>query len=126
MARIISIEEIISNLSRRFEAKNVNISLPSIRMDTFSVQIAQNLKRVRKSGLTFAPEAGTDRLRRIINKGLTDQEIFSTLEKVFEGGWDDVKLYFMFGLPDEKESDLIGISQLVNEGLQIGKKIGKE
>ena len=117
------IEEIISSLTRQFEAKNVNISLPSIRMDTFSVQIAQNLKRVRKSGLTFAPEAGTDRLRRIINKGLTDQEIFSTLEKVFEGGWDDVKLYFMFGLPDEKESDLVGISQLVNEGLQMGKKI---
>lgn len=117
------IEEIIAHLSQRFEAKNVNISLPSMRMDTFSVQIAQNLKRVRKSGLTFAPEAGTDRLRRIINKGLTDQEILSTLEKVFEGGWDDVKLYFMFGLPDEKESDLVGISQLVNEGLQIGKKI---
>ncbi|NLJ48702.1 MAG: TIGR03960 family B12-binding radical SAM protein [Candidatus Atribacteria bacterium] len=117
------IEKIIAHLSQKFEAKNVSISLPSIRMDTFSVQIAQNLKRVRKSGLTFAPEAGTDRLRRIINKGLTDQEILSTLEKTFEGGWDDVKLYFMFGLPDEKESDLVGISQLVNEGLQIGKKI---
>ena len=117
------IEEIIFNLSRQFETKNVNISLPSIRMDTFSVKIAQSLKRVRKSGLTFAPEAGTDRLRRIINKGLTDQEIFSTLEKVFEGGWDDVKLYFMIGLPGEKESDIVGISQLVNEGIRMGEKI---
>jgi len=117
------IEDIIADLSRRFESKKVNISLPSLRMNAFSVKIAQSLQRVRKSGLTFAPEAGTDRLRRIINKGLTDQEIVFTLEQVFQGGWDDVKLYFMIGLPEEKEDDLLGIARLVTESLKMGKKI---
>ncbi|MGQ9747844.1 MAG: TIGR03960 family B12-binding radical SAM protein [Candidatus Caldatribacteriaceae bacterium] len=116
------IDSLIHDLSFVLEPFRVNISLPSLRMDAFSVEIAKNLKRVRKSGLTFAPEAGTERLRRVINKNLTDQEIFATVEKVFSSGWQDIKLYFMIGLPEEREEDLTGIVNLVREMLKIGKR----
>ncbi|MCX6091003.1 MAG: TIGR03960 family B12-binding radical SAM protein [Candidatus Atribacteria bacterium] len=116
------IEEIIQDLSRYFASQKINISLPSLRMNAFSIKIAESLQRVRKSGLTFAPEAGTDRLRRIINKGLTDMEILLTLEQVFLHGWEEVKLYFMIGLPEETEDDVRGIARLVSEGLKIGKR----
>lgn len=121
-----SIDSLIHNLSFVLEPFRVNISLPSLRMDTFSVEIARSLQRVRKSGLTFAPEAGTERLRRIINKNLTDQEIFATAEKVFSSGWQDMKLYFMIGLPEETEEDLVGIVNLVKEMLRIGTRGKKQ
>lgn len=120
------IETLIRDLSLMLLPLRVNISLPSLRMDTFSVELARNLQRVRKSGLTFAPEAGTERLRRVINKNLTDQEIFLTVEQVFSSGWQDVKLYFMIGLPEEREEDVSGIVRLVREILAMGKKIRKQ
>jgi radical SAM family uncharacterized protein len=116
------IETLIRDLSLMLEPFRVNISLPSLRVDTFSVEIARSLQRVRKSGLTFAPEAGTERLRRVINKNLTDQEILSTMERVFAAGWQDVKLYFMIGLPGEREEDLIGIVRLIADILAVGKQ----
>lgn len=120
------IEALIRDLSFALLPLRVNISLPSLRMDAFSVELARNLQRVRKSGLTFAPEAGTERLRRVINKNLTDQEIFLTVEKVFSSGWQDVKLYFMIGLPEEREDDVNGIVKLVREILAMGKKSRKQ
>ncbi|MGC8777278.1 MAG: TIGR03960 family B12-binding radical SAM protein [Candidatus Caldatribacteriaceae bacterium] len=120
------IESLVQDLSFMLEPLRVNLSLPSLRMDAFSVEIARNLQRVRKSGLTFAPEAGTERLRRVINKNLTDQEILATMEKVFSSGWQDVKLYFMIGLPEEREEDLVGIVELLAGILAVGKKSQKK
>jgi radical SAM superfamily enzyme YgiQ (UPF0313 family) len=93
------IEYLVRELSFRLSDDKVNISLPSLRMDAFSVEVARSLQEVRRSGLTFAPEAGSERLRRVINKNLTDEDIFQTIEKTFSWGWREVKLYFMIGLP---------------------------
>ena len=91
----------------------INLSVPSLRADTFSRELMQKLQTLRKSGLTFAPEAGTQRLRDVINKNLTEEEILSACENAFSGGWNNVKLYFMLGLPTETDEDVIGIAELV-------------
>jgi len=91
----------------------INLSVPSLRADTFSRELMQKLQTLRKSGLTFAPEAGTQRLRDVINKNLTEGEILSACENAFSGGWNNVKLYFMLGLPTETDEDVIGIAELV-------------
>ena len=91
----------------------VNLSVPSLRADNFSRELMEKLQTVRKSGLTFAPEAGTQRLRDVINKNLTEDEILSTCTNAFAGGWNNVKLYFMLGLPTETDEDVIGIAELV-------------
>jgi len=119
------IRELVSQLSREFEPLKVNISLPSLRMDLFSVELAESIAKVRRKGLTFAPEAGTDRMRRVINKGLSEEDIFHTLEKVFKAGWSRVKLYFMIGLPFEKEEDILGIAKLCKDILRLGSKVAR-
>lgn len=94
-------------------AHRINLSVPSLRADTFSRELMQKLQTLRKSGLTFAPEAGTQRLRDVINKNLSEEEILSACETAFSGGWNNVKLYFMLGLPTETDADVIGIAELV-------------
>lgn len=91
----------------------VNLSVPSLRADSFSRELMQKLQTLRKSGLTFAPEAGTQRLRDVINKNLTEDEILSACINAFSGGWNNVKLYFMLGLPTETDEDVLGIAELV-------------
>ena len=91
----------------------INLSVPSLRADNFSRELMEKLQTVRKSGLTFAPEAGTQRLRDVINKNLTEEEILGTCANAFSGGWNNVKLYFMLGLPTETDEDVLGIADLV-------------
>lgn len=107
-----SIEQIIDMINEWASKKNINVSLPSMRVDNFSDELMQKLKNVRKSGLTFAPEAGTQRLRDVINKNVTEIELKKTVRIAFEGGWTRIKLYFMIGLPTECEDDLKGIADL--------------
>ena len=91
----------------------INLSVPSLRADNFSRELMQKLQTLRKSGLTFAPEAGTQRLRDVINKNLTEEEILKSCANAFGGGWNNVKLYFMLGLPTETDEDVLGIAELV-------------
>ena len=93
--------------------RRINLSVPSLRADNFSRELMEKLQTIRKSGLTFAPEAGTQRLRDVINKNLTEEEILGTCAQAFEGGWNNVKLYFMLGLPTETDEDVLGIAELV-------------
>lgn len=106
------IGELLGNLTKWSKDENVSISLPSLRVDGFSDEILSKIKTVRKSGLTFAPEAGTQRLRDVINKNVTEEELMSTCSTAFNGGWTTVKLYFMIGLPTETLDDVAGIAQL--------------
>ena len=102
--------------------RKINLSLPSLRADNFSRDLMLRLQQVRKSGLTFAPEAGTQRLRDAINKNVTEQEILDTCAIAFEGGWNNVKLYFMLGLPTETDEDVLGIAKLVYEILKTWRE----
>ena len=106
------LEALLPRLLEWAEKEQVNISLPSLRVDGFSEELAKRLNVLRRSGLTFAPEAGTQRLRDAINKNLTEQEILETARRAFSGGWSNVKLYFMNGLPTETEEDIRGIAAL--------------
>lgn len=99
-------------LLEKYESKNVNISLPSLRLDSMTFDIIEKLQEVRKSGLTFAPEAGTQRMRDVINKNLTEEQILGPVETAFNLGWSTVKLYFMIGLPGETMEDVLGIKEL--------------
>ena len=92
--------------------ENINLSLPSLRVDNFSDELVEQLNKVRRSGLTFAPEAGTQRLRDVINKNVTQEEVIRTCTKAFDNGWTSVKLYFMMGLPTETMEDIEGIANL--------------
>ncbi len=100
----------------------INLSVPSLRADNFSRELMQKLQMLRKSGLTFAPEAGTQRLRDVINKNLTEEEILTTCATAFSGGWNNVKLYFMLGLPTETDEDVLGIADLVYKIIQAWKE----
>ena len=102
-------------------SNNINLSVPSLRADNFSRELREKLQTVRKSGLTFAPEAGTQRLRDVINKNLTEEEILTTCANAFAGGWNNVKLYFMLGLPTETDEDVLGIAELVYKIIQTWK-----
>lgn len=104
--------ELTDYLVDEYTPKNIGISLPSLRLDNFSMEIAEKIQQVRKSGLTFAPEAGTQRLRDVINKGVSEQDLENATRKAFEMGWNSVKLYFMIGLPTETYDDLDGIAKL--------------
>jgi radical SAM superfamily enzyme YgiQ (UPF0313 family) len=117
--------EALARFGERMRSGRTKVSLPSLRMDAFSVELAAGLQAVRKGGLTFAPEAGTRRLRDVINKNLSDEEIRSTLEGTFANGWDRVKLYFMMGLPTETEADLDGIVALCKEAARMGRSAGR-
>ena len=101
--------------------QKINLSVPSLRADNFSRELMEKLQTVRKSGLTFAPEAGTQRLRDVINKNLTEDEILNTCAQAFSGGWNNVKLYFMLGLPTETDEDVLGIAELVYKVIQTWK-----
>ncbi len=106
------IRGLLGRLTEWSEKENVSLSLPSMRVDGFDDEILSKLKTVRKSGLTFAPEAGTQRMRNVINKNVTEEELMKTCAVAFSGGWTQVKLYFMIGLPTETEDDVRGIAEL--------------
>ena len=107
--------ELIDFLIEECRKKNINISLPSLRIDAFSLDVMSKVQDVRKSSLTFAPEAGSQRMRNVINKGLTEEVILNGAKMAFEGGWTRVKLYFMLGLPYETKEDIEGIADLSNK-----------
>lgn len=109
------LQELVTFLIEEFKGKGINVSLPSLRIDAFSLDVMGKVQDVRKSSLTFAPEAGSQRLRNVINKGLTEEVIFEGAAEAFKGGWNRVKLYFMLGLPTETEEDMTEIAQLCNE-----------
>lgn len=109
------VNEMLSSLIDWTVKDKINLSLPSLRVDNFSDELVDKLNKVRKSGLTFAPEAGTQRLRDVINKNVTEEEVLSTCLKAFDNGWTSVKLYFMMGLPTETMEDIEGIANLAME-----------
>lgn len=117
------IEELVSKLSSRYQRSRLNLSLPSLRPDAFSVKLAK-LAFGRKSSLTFAPEAGTERLRRVINKPIADEEILGTIKLAASSGWNSFKLYFMLGLPTEEEEDVEGIISLARKMRNLGSGRG--
>ena len=104
--------ELTQGLISEMEKRKVNLSLPSLRIDSFSLDLMEKAQKVRKSGLTFAPEAGTQRLRDVINKGVTEEDLLNSVTIAFNGGWNGVKLYFMIGLPTETEADIEGIADV--------------
>ena len=106
------IHEIVPQLIDEFRDKRVSLSLPSLRIDSFLKDSLEKISSVRKSGLTFAPEAGTQRLRDVINKGVTEADLLESVHEAFESGWSGVKLYFMIGLPTETDEDILGIADL--------------
>jgi radical SAM family uncharacterized protein len=114
--------ELTRKLQERHGDKRVGLSLPSLRVDAFSVDIADQVQQVRKSGLTFAPEAGSQRMRDVVNKTVTEEDLFTSAAAAFEKGWRKVKLYFMIGLPTETDEDIEGIAHLAKEVLAIGRQ----
>lgn len=114
--------ETLKKFEPLLKENQIKLSLPSLRVDAFSVNMAAELETMRKGGLTFAPEAGTQRLRDVINKGVSDEDIESALDSTFAHGWDRVKLYFMMGLPTETEEDLAGILDICNEAVAIARR----
>ena len=116
------LKELTDQLIPYCAENKVNLSVPSLRADNFSRELMEKLQTVRKSGLTFAPEAGTQRLRDVINKNLTEEEILNTCAQAFSGGWNNVKLYFMLGLPTETDEDVLGIAELVYKVIQAWKE----
>ena len=118
--------ELMDYLIEKFHSQAVNISLPSLRIDNFSLDVMQKVQDIKKSSLTFAPEAGTQRLRNVINKGLTEDDIFGGSAMAFRGGWNKVKLYFMLGLPTETEDDRKGIAHLAQSICDVYYDIPKE
>ena len=109
------LKELVTFLIDNFKNKGINISLPSLRIDAFSLDVMSQVQDIRKSSLTFAPEAGSQRMRNVINKGLTEDDIISGAGQAFEGGWNKVKLYFMLGLPTETEEDMEAIAVLADK-----------
>ena len=109
------LQELVTFLIDEFQGKGVNISLPSLRIDAFSLDVMSKVQDIKKSSLTFAPEGGSQRIRNVINKGLTKEIILNGAGQAFEGGWNKVKLYFMLGLPTEKEEDMKAIPELAND-----------
>ncbi len=120
------LSELSTGLMERFEKKRVSISLPSLRVDSFVKDSLEQSQRVKKSSLTFAPEAGTQRLRDVINKGVTEENLMNTLKTAFENGWNTVKLYFMLGLPTETAEDLQGIQKLAQAAVNAYYAVPKE
>lgn len=120
------LKELVTFLIEEFKGKGINISLPSLRIDAFSLDVMSKVQDVRKSSLTFAPEAGSQRLRDVINKGLTEEVILEGAGQAFEGGWQKVKLYFMLGLPTEAEEDMKEIPRLAEKIAQRYYEIPKD
>lgn len=114
---------LVDGLLAGTQGERVSFSLPSLRIDSFSVDIAERLQQVRKSGLTFAPEAGTQRLRDVINKNVTEDDLLHSVRTAFEQGWKAVKLYFMMGLPTETDEDIVGIAELAQKVVDCYKEV---
>ncbi len=117
------INSLVAHLSRHYVKDNLILSLPSLRIDSTSIELIESLPRRRKTTLTFAPEAGTERLRQAINKSISEESMFSTFASAFEKGWFNLKLYFMVGLPTETMDDVRGIVDFVARTYQLGKKL---
>lgn len=117
------VKELVDKLLSKYEKDKISISLPSLRVDTFSVELAKEIQKVRKTGFTFAPEAGTQRMRDIINKGVSEEDLMASVEGAFKAGWQRLKLYFMIGLPEETDEDVIGIIKLGKKVLDMGRRI---
>ncbi|WP_303796086.1 TIGR03960 family B12-binding radical SAM protein [Ruminococcus flavefaciens] len=113
------IDPLLTQLLDYTVSEKINLSLPSLRVDNFSESLLEKIKRVRKSGLTFAAEGGTQRLRDVINKNVSEEEIMNTCRIAFEGGYSSVKLYFMMGLPTETDEDIVGIAELANRIIDL-------
>ena len=121
-----SLAKLTDGLLELTEKEKIGLSLPSLRLDNFSLELMQKVQKVRKSGLTFAPEAGTQRLRNVINKNITEEDLQNASQTAFSGGYGTIKLYFMIGLPTETEDDILGISKLADEVVSIYKHTPKE
>ncbi|MDD2233860.1 MAG: TIGR03960 family B12-binding radical SAM protein [Desulfitobacteriaceae bacterium] len=119
------IRPLVRELIDKYESERIGVSLPSLRIDSFDVSLAEEVQKIRKSGLTFAPEAGTQRLRDVINKGVTEENLLKAVEAAFRAGWSKLKLYFMIGLPTEEQTDLDGIVTLANKVIALGTKLGR-
>lgn len=113
------LEELLNGLIGYTDQNNINLSLPSLRIDNFSEELVKKISGVRKSGLTFAPEAGTQRLRDVINKNISERDVMESCRKAFEGGYTSVKLYFMIGLPTETDEDITGILELAQKVVDL-------
>lgn len=120
-----NLENLLDEMNAIHTKDMTSISLPSLRLDNFSVEIAEKVQKVKKSGLTFAPEAGSQRLRDVINKGVTNEDLMVTAEKAFTNGWNRIKLYFMIGLPTETFEDLDGIVKMAYDTLNVHKTSNK-
>lgn len=120
------LKELVTYLIEEFKGKGVNVSLPSLRIDAFSLDVMGKVQDIKKSSLTFAPEAGSQRLRDVINKGLTEEVILEGAKEAFDGGWQKVKLYFMLGLPTETKEDQEAIAELANQIAVCYYEIPKE
>ena len=116
-------ESLATDLMQICRENNVSLSLPSLRLDSFSFQVLQEIQKYRKSGLTFAPEAGSQRLRDVINKNITEENIFSAVEQAIELGWEHIKFYFMDGLPGETYEDLDGIGKIASDIMDLNFKL---
>ena len=117
------IREIVDGILERQAENGVAVSLPSVRIDSFSVDLAQSIQQQRKTGFTFAPEAGSQRLRDVINKGVTEDDLLNTAEAAFRSGWDRIKLYFMLGLPTETDEDIREMARLIREIHALGRQL---
>ena len=121
------IDSLTKKLVDRYQDRGVGISLPSLRIDNFSVHLANQTQRVRKTGLTFAPEVGTERMSKIINKNVSDKDLFRTVQYAFKMGWRRIKLYFMVGLPTETQEDIEGVIRLIKKVEMLGReKVGRK
>lgn len=119
------IKELVTQLVEDYGACGIGVSLPSLRVDAFSIELANEVQKVRKTTLTLAPEAGTQRMRDIINKNITEEQLLQAVQAAFESGWNSLKLYFMFGLPYEGEEDLAGIIRLLKKVKSIGNRYAR-
>lgn len=117
-------EPLATELMEYCKNDNVSLSLPSLRLDSFSFEVLEQIQGYKKSGLTFAPEAGTQRLRDVINKGITDDDIFSSVGQAIQLGWHNIKFYFMIGLPNERYEDLDGIANIAKRIIYLNKTLG--
>jgi radical SAM family uncharacterized protein/radical SAM-linked protein len=119
------LEPLVKNLMNKYHSRRVALALPSLRVESLTGTLMEEIKRTRKTSFTLAPEAGTDKMRLIINKGNTSEDLLSTVDKIFAAGWKSIKLYFMLGLPHEEQADLEGIVNLGHEAIRAAKHRGQ-
>jgi Fe-S oxidoreductase len=120
------LKNLVHSFMLKYESDKIGLSLPSLRVDSFSVGLINEIQKVRKTGLTFAPEAGSQRMRDVINKGVTEKNLMDSVKNAFESGWSTIKLYFMIGLPYETLDDIIGISDLAEKVVDQYFSVPKE